>query len=69
MLARQVTSPVRFAETLAGMAAAGVDHFLHVGPGDVTVGMAKRSAPGATYLAVSETEAIPRVAESIGSIG
>ena len=69
MLARQVTSPVRFAETLAGMAAAGVDHYLHVGPGDVTVGMAKRSAPGATYLAVSETEAIPRVAESIGSIG
>ena len=69
MLARQVTSPVRFAETLAGMAAAGVDHYLHVGPGDGTVGMAKRSAPGATYLAVSETEAIPRVAESIGSIG
>lgn len=68
LLARQVTSPVRFAETLASMAETGIDHFLHVGPGDVTVGMAKRSAPGGTYLAVSASDAIPRVAAAIGSI-
>lgn len=59
LLARQVTSPVRFSETLTGMAAAGVDRFVHVGPGDVTVGMAKRSVPGARNQAVSDVASIP----------
>lgn len=67
-LIRQVTQPVRFAETLAGMAAAGIDCFVHVGPGDVTLGMAKRSVPGAQYLAVSDTNAIPAAAEALVSI-
>jgi [acyl-carrier-protein] S-malonyltransferase len=68
LLARQVTSPVRFAETLASLANAGIDCFVHVGPGDVTLGMAKRSAPGAIYLALSELSSIPLVRESIVSI-
>ena len=67
-LVRQVTQPVRFAETLAGMAAVGIDCFVHVGPGDVTLGMAKRSVPGAQYLAVSDTTAIPTAAEALVSI-
>jgi [acyl-carrier-protein] S-malonyltransferase len=67
-LVRQVTAPVRFSETLSGMAAAGVDCFVHVGPGDVTLGMAKRSVPGVMYLALSDLSAIPPVSEALVSI-
>jgi [acyl-carrier-protein] S-malonyltransferase len=52
-LESQLTSPVRFSESLVNMAAAGVDTFVHVGPGDVTAGLAKRSVPGATVMSVS----------------
>lgn len=53
LLVRQVVSPVRFADSLNAMVAAGVDTFVHVGPGDVTAGMAKRIAPEATVITVS----------------
>lgn len=53
-LSRQVTEPVRFAESLRFMAHNGVDTFIHVGPGHVTAGMAKRTVDGATVIAVSE---------------
>ncbi len=53
-LVEQLTSPVRFEESLANMAEAGVDVFVHVGPGDVTAGMAKRSAPSAEVLIVND---------------
>jgi [acyl-carrier-protein] S-malonyltransferase len=63
----QVVSPVRFAESLQNMAAAGIDTFVHVGPGDVTAGMAKRSVEGATVITVSELADIPAVVDLIGS--
>lgn len=68
LLVRQVTAPVRFSDSLAAMAAAGVDTFIHVGPGDVTAGLAKRSAPGLSYFSVSTVESIPPLVESLGSI-
>jgi [acyl-carrier-protein] S-malonyltransferase len=52
-LAVQIVSPVRFADTLTGMAAGGIDTFVHVGPGDVTAGMAKRTVPDADVVTVS----------------
>ncbi len=55
-LVEQLTSPVRFAESLAAMAKAGVGVFVHVGPGDVTAGMAKRSAPESEVLVVNDDE-------------
>lgn len=67
-LVRQVTSPVRFADILEAMAASGIDTFIHVGPGDVTTGLAKRSAPGLRYLVVSDLSGIPPAVEALGSI-
>jgi len=69
LLVDQVVRPVRFAQTLEGMAAGGIDLFLHVGPGDVTAGLARRAVPGARTLAVSEVGAIGPALESLGSIG
>lgn len=57
-LSVQVVSPVRFADTLTGMSESGIDTFVHVGPGDVTAGMAKRSVPGADVITLSEVGGI-----------
>ncbi len=62
-LLTQLVSPVRFAESLRAMAASGVEAFVHVGPGDVTAGMARRTVPGAVVVAVSSLDDIRGVAE------
>ena len=67
-LAAQVVGRVRFADTLRAMAAAGVDTFVHVGPGDVTAGMAKRTVDGATVLTISETADVPVAVEALSTI-
>jgi [acyl-carrier-protein] S-malonyltransferase len=68
ILARQVVEPVQFAGSLQNMGATGIDIFIHVGPGDVTAGLAKRSVDGATVMSVSSIDDIPAVAEAIGTI-
>lgn len=69
LLARQVVSPVRFSDSLIDMAAAGIDTFIHIGPGDVTAGLARRTVEGATVLVVSGLDDIGAVAEAIGTMG
>lgn len=64
-LQSQVVSTVRFEECLAGMAAAGIDTFVHIGPGDVTAGMAKRTIEGASVHVVSSIADIPGVTEAL----
>jgi [acyl-carrier-protein] S-malonyltransferase len=67
-LVRQVVSPVRFAECLAGMSATGVDRFVHVGPGDVTAGMVRKTVPEADVLVVSDMDDIGAVARALGTM-
>lgn len=55
-LAQQLTEPVRFSESIEHMAADGVDAFIHVGPGNVTAVLARRSAADAETYTVSEIE-------------
>lgn len=69
VLAEQVVSTVRFEESLLDMADSGIDTFVHVGPGDVTAGMAKRTVEGATVHVVSSLADIPGVADSIVTMG
>ena len=61
LLARQLVAPVRFAASLKSIAASGVGTFVHVGPGDVTAGMAKRTVKGSHVLVVSS---IPQAGEA-----
>lgn len=65
LLARQVVAPVRFSDTLDGMAEQGIQTFVHVGPGDVTAGMARRTVPGADVLVVNDLISID---EAIGKL-
>ncbi|MPZ53356.1 MAG: acyltransferase domain-containing protein [Acidimicrobiia bacterium] len=68
LLASQVVSPVRFQESLVSMGKAGVDVFIHLGPGDVTAKMAKRSVPGSDVFVVSELGDIDTLVESLGTM-
>lgn len=67
-LVDQVTSPVRFEATLRGMSGSGIDAFVHVGPGDVTAGLAKRSLPDAAVHTVSGMEDIEPAALAVGTM-
>ncbi len=67
-LTSQVVSPVRFSETLVAMAAEGVDTFVHVGPGDVTAGLAKRTVGDAQVIVVSTLADVPAAVKVLGSI-
>ena len=66
LLSRQITSPVRFGETLRGMADAGIEAFVHVGPGDVTAGLARRAVRGCRVLVVSSLKEVEEVAGRLG---
>lgn len=67
-LASQVVGRVRFADTLRNMAGIGISTFVHVGPGDVTAGMAKRTVDGAEVLVVSDLSGIDQATEALSTI-
>ncbi len=52
LLVRQLTSPVRWEESIRAMARAGAGTFLEVGPGKVLQGLVKRIESGARILGV-----------------
>ncbi len=64
-LSEQLTAPVRFSETLSAIAASGIDTFIHIGPGDVTAGLAKRTVDGATIHVVSSIDQAREVASVV----
>ena len=64
-LEAQLTGTVRFAESLENMREAGVEAFVHIGPGDVTAGMARRTVPDATVIVVSSLEDIEAAAGAL----
>ena len=53
LLRRQVVAPVLFGASLRAMHEAGVEVFVHIGPGDVTAGLARRAVRGCRVLVVS----------------
>lgn len=67
-LARQVTEPVRFADSLRYMAEAGVTTFIHLGPGHVTAGMAKRTVPDARVESISHLADLPHVLDDLAHL-
>jgi len=57
-LARQLTSAVRWNESLQAMRAAGVTRFIEIGSGDVLTGMVKRVDRKAGRVAVNTVDAL-----------
>ncbi|MGA7097806.1 MAG: ACP S-malonyltransferase [Acidimicrobiia bacterium] len=68
-LARQLVEPVLFSASLEDMSRSGIDTFIHVGPGDVTAGLARRSLSEANVLVVSSLAEIDAVVEAIVTMG
>ncbi|MGE0005217.1 MAG: ACP S-malonyltransferase [Parvibaculaceae bacterium] len=64
-LVRQVTSTVRWRESMAAMAARGVKLFCEAGSGKVLSGLVKRTAPEAQALALGGPEDIARTAAQL----
>jgi [acyl-carrier-protein] S-malonyltransferase len=64
-LVRQVTGTVRWRESVAAMAAAGVASFIEVGAGKVLTGLAKRIVPGATASAVGTPDDVAAFAATL----
>jgi [acyl-carrier-protein] S-malonyltransferase len=58
LLVRQMTEPVLFSDSLLDMSAAGIDTFIHVGPGDVTAGLARRTVESASVHTISRIDDI-----------
>ncbi len=53
-LLKQLTSPVRWTQTVQNMVADGADHFLEIGPGTVLQGLVHRIAPEVITEGLSE---------------
>lgn len=56
LLHEQVTSPVRWEETIKNMIAAGFDEFYEIGPGKVLQGLVKRINPDVKLLGIDKYE-------------
>ena len=69
LLVRQLVEPVLFSDSLQDMAAAGIDTFVHVGPGDVTAGLARKTVPGAEVHSISKQADITSVLDALGTMG
>ncbi len=67
-LLRQVVAPVRFTQTLAGLGEAGARMFLHIGPGNVTATMAKRTVPDSEVHHFSHVADVEEAADRISSL-
>lgn len=65
LLGAQLTSPVRWRQTLHRLEELGVNVFLELGPGTVLTGMAKRTVPGATTISVNSPEDVDRLLENL----
>jgi len=63
LLSAQLCSPVRWRATLDLLAAMGADQFVEIGPGGVLSGLARRTVPSSTSLAVQRPEEIDELVQ------
>ncbi|MEQ9689176.1 MAG: ACP S-malonyltransferase, partial [Bauldia litoralis] len=68
-LVEQVTAMVRWRESIAWLAGAGVDTFVEVGSGRVLSGLARRIADGAVTMTAGSPDDIEEVAAKLGASG
>ena len=62
-LTEQVSSPVRWLQTVKAMADAGVEKFIEVGPGKVLTGLLRQIKRDAVYANVENTESLRNTLE------
>ena len=65
-LYRQITSPVRWEDTLRHMAAAGITTFVEVGPGKTLTGFVKKTLPEAAIYNVEDAASLVATLAGLG---
>jgi [acyl-carrier-protein] S-malonyltransferase len=68
LMARQVVEPVLFSDSLIDMRDSGIATFVHVGPGDVTAGLVRKTLDDVDTLVVASLADIPAVTDALGTI-
>jgi len=63
-LTRQVSSPVRWLQSVEAMAANGVEKFIEIGPGKVLTGLVRQIRKDAAYANVENTESLRSTLET-----
>ncbi len=63
-LTRQVSSPVRWLETVENLRAAGVEKFVEIGPGKVLSGLVRQIDKEAKYANIENTESLRNTLET-----
>ncbi len=66
LLIEQLTSPVRWAESMQTLADHGVDTVVETGPGNILAGLMKRMHRGVSVLNADTIEDISNVADALG---
>ena len=61
LLVSQVTSAVQWEKSIRTIGAAGISHFVEVGPGTVLSGMVRRTLPEAISLNVEDTQSLDKM--------
>jgi [acyl-carrier-protein] S-malonyltransferase len=67
LLVRQVTSPVRWAESMQWLILQGFTRFVELGPGNVLSGLMKRISKDVEMLAVSDVASLEQTAAALNS--
>lgn len=65
ILVRQLTSPVRWVETIRAFAAAGITHVVECGPGKVLAGLNKRIDQNLQQLSLANGETIKQAIDNL----
>lgn len=68
LMGAQLTSPVRWRQTLHALDEAGATVFLELGPGTVLTGMAKRTLSGTTNISVSSPEHVDQLLGQLSGV-
>jgi len=64
LLTRQMTSPVRFAQSIRLLEAAGIETIIEVAPQKVLAGLIKKTAPDITVITIETADDLRKLVES-----
>ena len=67
LLAKQISSSVRWQQSVDKMLAEGVDTFVEIGPGKTLAGFMRKIAPDVKTYNIQKVEDLDQIAEILGS--
>ncbi|MHB8681919.1 MAG: ACP S-malonyltransferase [Acidimicrobiales bacterium] len=68
LLSAQLCSPVRWRQSLGALAELGGDQLIELGPGGVLSGLARRTLPSTTALAIQKPEDIDELVQTLAGV-